>query len=111
MKSLDDEMMEQESEFKSCYVDQILASRDLLFGEMCDVVKAGVYTDLRWVRLNTKNTTKDQLCRWLETACCLLDSYAAPVLQEAQSCIDQLTKERIADQQRVSDLQEKLIDK
>ena len=100
--------------FKSQYVDQILASRDSIFNEMCKASDVEDFTDLRAVKLNKRTVSKDKLCEWLESLCCILDSYCAPVLASASELPDSINKlkdEKISDQKTIIELQRKLIDK
>lgn len=110
---LDDDMLLGD-QFKSRYVDQIAAARDSIFNKMQKTANTIDYQDMRAVKLNNPNITKATLCDWLETVCCILDTYAVPMLQNAHPLPDNISKlrdEKISDQAVIIDLQGKLIEK
>ena len=64
--------------------------------------------------LDTRKVTKNTLAEWLETVCRILDAFATPVLNSAvamESELGTLKNERIADQKKIIELQEKIIEK
>ena len=124
MEMLDDTMKECDYDaedgfgYRYCYFSQILESRNMIFDEMCKKTGVTDYKDLQFAHLKKQSISKDQLCEWLETVCCVLDSYAAPVMGQAQLKIEKLTKEndqlkneKISDQQRIIELQQQVIEK
>ncbi len=108
---VDDEMIECQEGFKPYYVDQLLQAKDKLCNDMCKSTSQQDFDDLQYVNLNKKTITKDKLCVWLESAICLLNSFCAPVLSEAQSDIVKLKEEKVSDQKKIIQLQDKLIEK
>ena len=107
---MDDDMC-LDDKFNPLYVNQILDSRNRIFDAMCRETGCTEYDQLRSYMFDSRNITKNMLSEWLETVCRILDAYAAPVLSVAVTEHETLKSEKIADQQRIIELQEKLIEK
>ncbi len=96
------------------YVEQVIRGRDSVFDEMCQEMNINDYRDIRAANMGKKAITKDKLAGWLETVCCILDSYAVPLLEKGESLlerIDLLQEEKIKDQTTIINLQSKVIEK
>ncbi len=107
---LDDEMTQCSLEgYKPYYSDQIVAARDKLCGDICKVTGTTEYDHLQYVSLHKNKITKDMLCVWLESAICILNSYCSPVLEDVKYKIEELQSEKLTNQQKIIDLQDKLI--
>ncbi len=112
LTDLDDDIEEcTDLNFKSYYCDQIVQAKNKLCEDVSKATGEKDYDDLRFVHLNKRNITKDKLCVWLETAICILNKYCDPALYAARDIIENLSTEKVANQQKVIELQEKLIDK
>ncbi len=100
--------------FKGMYVEQVIRGRDSVFDEMCQDLDINDYRDIRAANMGRRTITKDKLAGWLETVCCILDSYAVPLLEKGEPLlerIEQLQEEKIKDQETIINLQGKLIEK
>ncbi len=96
------------------YVEQVIRGRDSVFDEMCQDLNINDYRDIRAANMGKKTITKDKLAGWLETVCCILDSYAVPLLEKGEPLIERielLQEEKIKDQAAIINLQNKLIEK
>ena len=106
-------MMEDET-FKSIYVGQLMEAKNKIFETMCNDTGVTYNDELRLATLDTRRVTKTTLAEWLETVCRILDAFATPVLNSAvamESELGTLKNERIADQKKIIELQEKIIEK
>ena len=103
----------EEGLFTVRHVGLLERGRDSVMENICSYVGSNDVAAIRYCNLLSKrNITKDKLCEWLETVCCILNSYAVPLLQNAVPLIpqiDQLKSEKIEDQKTVIDLQNQLI--
>ena len=102
-------MMEDET-FKSIYVGQLL---EAIFETMCKETGVTYNDELRLATLDTRKVTKTTLAEWLETVCRILNAFATPVLNAActmETELGTLKSERIADQKKIIELQQKIID-
>ena len=110
---MDEDMIEDRT-FDPAYVGQLLESRSKIFDTMCRETGCTDYDQLRTYMFDTRSITKSKLAEWLETVCCILDQYAVPVLNSACTMsteLGSLKSERIADQKKIIELQEKIIEK
>ena len=82
---------------------------------MCQELNITNHHRIQRCYLDKRNITKDKLIRWLETVCFILDSNAVPLLhaadQEATKRVNELREEKIADQDTIIKLQQKLLEK
>ncbi len=105
----------QECEFfKEVYVDQVSRARDSVFNEMCEEMNISDYQDVSACNMAKKTITRDKLVSWLETVCCILDSFAAPLLNTGVDMLDEFQKlkeDKIKHQETIITLQDKLIEK
>ena len=74
--------------FKESLVEQIIRERDSVFGEICQETNITDYQNVRAVNLAKKTVTQDKLDSWLETVCCILDSFAVPLLENGKDLLD-----------------------
>ncbi len=104
--------------FSQKFVDQVERARNSVCDEICQELGVRVqdsqYQDIRACYMNKRSVTKEKLCDWLETVCCILNSFAVPSLYSAVPLVeraDQLKEEKISDQKTIIDLQKKMIEK
>ena len=112
---LDDAMCEDEK-FNPVYVEQILGARTRIFDEMCKATGTPdtEYNELCSAKFNARSVTKKMLADWLEAVCCIFDEYTTPVLANSLKTaadLDTMKDEKINDQKKIIDLQEKIIEK
>ncbi len=104
----------EDGKFQTDYVKQVRSAANHLFDEMRNSAGVECATDLRAETLNKPRITKDKLIDWLETAVFLLDSCSLPLLRFASGLNDDLSElknEKIVDQRKIIELQDKLIEK
>ena len=114
LRGIDQDMCDHDEPLKSEHFTQIYAATNSIMDEMCDVSGAECFGDLQTVHLNNRNINKNKLCEWLETVCAIVNDYCTPVLMKAESIsqrVDQLKEEKISDQSKIIQLQDKLIEK
>ncbi len=100
--------------FKGAFVEQVIRARDSIFDEMCQDLNISENTGVRASNLGKRSVTKEKLITWLETVCCILDSYAIPLLELGEPLLERIGKlqeEKISDQESIIKLQSKLIEK
>ena len=81
---------------------------------MCQELNITNHHHIQRCYLDKRNITKDKLIRWLETVCFILDSNAVPLLHAAQEVterINELREEKIAHQDTIIKLRQKLLEK
>ena len=101
------------SDFKELFVEQIVKARDSIFEEMCQEMNVNDFQNVRAVNMTKKTVTKEKLCGWLETVCCILDTFSVPLLSSAVPLakrVEKLKDEKICDQKSIIDLQKKVIE-
>ena len=73
------------------------------------------YSDIRTINLLSKRSlTREKLANWLEVVCCILDQHAIPWLEKASPLTEELGKlkdDKISDQEKIINLQNKVIEK
>ncbi len=79
-----------EEPFKGMYVEQVIRARDSVCEEMCQSMGIENYQDIRAANMTKKTITKDKLMSWLETVCCILDSFAVPLLEKGTDLEDRV---------------------
>ncbi|KAL5270090.1 hypothetical protein ACHWQZ_G003546 [Mnemiopsis leidyi] len=102
----------EDGDFTRDYVKQVKDATNSLFGDMCKSCGVSYSQDIRACYLNKPSITKAQLIDWLETTAFLLNSCAVPLLDfavEDLSEVEQLKSEKIIDQRRIIELQDKII--
>ena len=100
--------------FKEVFVEQIRTARDSVFAEIRQDLNITFNQDVRACYMAKKTVTRDKLISWLETVCCILDSFALPLLDCGTGMIDDYQKlkdEKILHQETIIKLQDKLIEK
>ena len=100
--------------FKEVFVEQVTRARDSVFDEICQELNITEYQDVRACYMAKKTVTRDKLVTWLETVCCILDSFALPLLNCGVGMIEdfqEMKDEKIKDQETIIKLQDKLIEK
>ncbi len=74
--------------FHELYVDQVKKARNSVFDEIQHEIKVNSYQDIRSCYLmNKRSVTKEKLCNWLETVCCILDQFSIPWLDIASPLV------------------------
>ena len=117
--NLDDSMTLPDEKFTPVHAEQILESRNKIFATMCKATGMrdlhADYDDLTAEKfMSYKSITKKMMAEWLETMCVILNAYAVPLLNSATNTaekLDSLKDEKIADQNKIIELQKKLIEK
>ena len=102
----------EDGDFTRDYVKQVKDATNSLFGDMCKSCGVSYSQDIRACYLNKPSITKAQLIDWLETTVFLLNSCAVPLLDfavEDLSEVEQLKSEKIVDQKKIIELQDKII--
>ena len=97
--------------FNARHADQVARATNSILTEMCTALGVSDFNDLDSSNINKRTVTRDRLCEWLATLCFTLNRFASAHLQMAVERIDELNTSRISDQQKVIDLQNKLIEK
>lgn len=100
--------------FKEVFVEQVRTARDSVFAEIREDLNITFNQDVRACYMAKKTVTRDKLISWLETVCCILDSFALPLLDCGVGMIEDFQKlkdEKIQDQKTIIKLQDKLIEK
>ena len=103
--------------FHGLYVEQVEKATKSVLDEICEEINVGSdnYRNIRSCYLmNKRSVTKEKLCDWLETVCCILDQFSIPWLNIATPLAEEvqtLKDEKIADQKTIIDLQNNMIDK
>ena len=70
--------------FSNSFVDQVERARNSVCDDICqelgvrDGEQDSLYQDIRACNMTKRSVTKEKLCDWLETVCCILNSYAVP---------------------------------
>ena len=80
---------------------------------MCQEMNVTDFQNVRAVNMTKKTVTKEKLCGWLETVCCILDTFSVPLLSSAVPLakrVEKLKDEKICDQKSIIDLQKKVIE-
>ena len=119
MLPLDNEFVEnigsevgEDGIFNRDYVKQVKDATESVFSDMRSACRVSDSTNIRGCYLDKTSITKATLVKWLETTVFLLNSCSVPLLDfalEQQNELEELKSEKIADQRKIIDLQEKLI--
>ena len=98
--------------FCSKHADQLSRATNGLLTEICQEIGVKENSNIRASNiLNRRSVTKEKLSEWLESLCFVLDSFGAPHMQGAVERIEQLTSERLKDQDKIIALQQQLLEK
>ena len=97
--------------FVDHYVDEIKEASKLLFSDMCKMFGAKEPMDLLPNVLLKPSISKAQLSEWLFTTIYILDRCSIPLLSYAARDVKILKDEKIDDQKKVIELQDKLLGK
>ena len=97
--------------FCSKHADQLARASNGLLNEICQEIGVKENSDIRASNiLNRRSVTKEKLSEWLECLCFVLDILGAPYMQGAVERVEQLTSERLKDQNKIIiALQEQLL--
>ena len=103
------------SSFREMSVEQVIRAKDSICSEMCEKLNVQNYEDIRAVNMAKKTVTRDMLVDWLDTVCCVLNSFAVHLLESARTTMSadyqNLKDEKITNQKSIIVLQNKLIEK
>ena len=97
--------------FDKSYVDEIQESTELLFNDMCRMFGAKKPMDLKPNVLMKPSISGAQMSEWLFTAIYVLDHCSNPLLSYADRDVKTLKDEKIVDQKKIIELQDRLIGK
>ena len=105
-------------EFNMLNVSQVISASDSVLRDMYQELNIGYESVIKQSHLNKRTLPKEKLAEWLETVCFILDSYSIPLLKNAVSTIDnnvkridELQSEKIDDQKKIIQLNEKVAEK
>ena len=97
--------------FDEDYVNEVKEASELLFGDMCKMYGVKTPLDLSPNVLTKPSISKAQLSEWLFTTIYILDKCSTPLLSYAARDVKTLKDEKIDDQKKIIELQDKLINK
>ena len=97
--------------FDKSYVEDIQESTELWFNDMCRLFGAKKPKGLKPNVLMKPSISKAQMSEWLFTAIYVLDHCSNPLLSYADRDLKTLKDEKIDDQKKIIELQDRLIGK
>ena len=107
-----------DGEFDLLNVSQVLTASDSVFREMQRELNLDNYARVKACHLNKRTVPKEKVAEWLETVCHIMDSFSVPLLKNAVSTadaltkrVDELQKEKIDDQKEIILLKDKFMEK
>ena len=109
-----DECVGDDGLFNGDYVKQVKSASNRLFDDMCAMSGVLSSYNLTTSCLNKSKITKPQLIEWLYSNVFLLDRCSIPLMTVAcdqREELDELKNEKIIDQKKIIEMQDKLIEK
>ena len=75
-----DDVMFENGQFLTEYVNQIHMATDSIFKEIRSKIGVEHNDDVRFDKLNQRSVPREMLSEWLETMCWILNNYCGPLL-------------------------------